>query len=311
MCHPFLACRKWLAPPLPSQHHTITLLLPPRPISPLCSASHHPAPPLPLSTPPQVWGYFSVKGGGAIHEYSDSQFGHLFAKGETREAAIRAMVVALKEIKIRWVAGGGGRSIGCGDSRYIAPPTNLLASASLRAPLACLLLSPSDFLAAVPLARPVTSPIPPHPAPPLPLLLPYPQGRDPHHCGLCGGAGAEPRLCGQHAPHGLAGRTHLGAGAVLAWAGGRRHLLCWGFLLVPAAALLVTSNHPASSHVSHSAGAQRAAPLAPVCHLRYRAARAGPRVVPLSRVPQLPGEGAAAACTHLPHHPARGVCGGR
>ena len=29
------------------------------------------------------------------------QFGHLFAKGETREAAIRAMVVALKEVKIR------------------------------------------------------------------------------------------------------------------------------------------------------------------------------------------------------------------
>ncbi|KAL4859471.1 Acetyl-CoA carboxylase 1 [Chlorella vulgaris] len=50
---------------------------------------------------PEVWGYFSVKGGGAIHEYSDSQFGHLFAKGESREAAIRAMVVALKEIKIR------------------------------------------------------------------------------------------------------------------------------------------------------------------------------------------------------------------
>ena len=29
------------------------------------------------------------------------QFGHLFSKGRTREAAIRAMVVALKEIKIR------------------------------------------------------------------------------------------------------------------------------------------------------------------------------------------------------------------
>ena len=29
------------------------------------------------------------------------QFGHLFAKGDTREAAIRAMVVALKEVKIR------------------------------------------------------------------------------------------------------------------------------------------------------------------------------------------------------------------
>eukprot|EP00887_Chlorella_sp_A99_P005434 scaffold1.g5434.t1 len=50
---------------------------------------------------PEVWGYFSVKGGGAIHEFSDSQFGHLFAKGESREAAVRAMVVALKEVKIR------------------------------------------------------------------------------------------------------------------------------------------------------------------------------------------------------------------
>jgi acetyl/propionyl-CoA carboxylase alpha subunit len=29
------------------------------------------------------------------------QFGHLFARGETRVAAIRAMVVALKETKIR------------------------------------------------------------------------------------------------------------------------------------------------------------------------------------------------------------------
>lgn len=29
------------------------------------------------------------------------QFGHLFAKGDTRDAAIRSMVVALKEIKIR------------------------------------------------------------------------------------------------------------------------------------------------------------------------------------------------------------------
>lgn len=50
---------------------------------------------------PEVWGYFSVKGGGEIHEYSDSQFGHLFAKGETRDAAIRSMVVALKELRVR------------------------------------------------------------------------------------------------------------------------------------------------------------------------------------------------------------------
>ena len=50
---------------------------------------------------PDVWGYFSVKGGGSVHEFSDSQFGHLFAKGENRNAAIRSMVVALKELKIR------------------------------------------------------------------------------------------------------------------------------------------------------------------------------------------------------------------
>ena len=56
---------------------------------------------LSFRTSPEVWGYFSVKSGGGIHEFSDSQFGHLFAKGETREAAIRSMVVALKEVKIR------------------------------------------------------------------------------------------------------------------------------------------------------------------------------------------------------------------
>ena len=56
---------------------------------------------LSFRTSPEVWGYFSVKSGGGITEFSDSQFGHLFAKGETREAAIRSMVVALKEVKIR------------------------------------------------------------------------------------------------------------------------------------------------------------------------------------------------------------------
>ncbi|CAK0731625.1 hypothetical protein CVIRNUC_000020 [Coccomyxa viridis] len=56
---------------------------------------------LSFRTSPDVWGYFSVKSGGGIHEFSDSQFGHLFAKGDTREGAIRAMVVALKEVKIR------------------------------------------------------------------------------------------------------------------------------------------------------------------------------------------------------------------
>ena len=34
-----------------------------------------------------VWGYFSVGANGGIHEFADSQFGHLFAKGPTREVS--------------------------------------------------------------------------------------------------------------------------------------------------------------------------------------------------------------------------------
>eukprot|EP00899_Mesostigma_viride_P017896 jgi/Mesvir1/26107/Mv06825-RA.1 len=50
---------------------------------------------------PDVWGYFSVKASGGIHEFSDSQFGHLFAFGKTRAAASGAMVLALKDLAIR------------------------------------------------------------------------------------------------------------------------------------------------------------------------------------------------------------------
>lgn len=50
---------------------------------------------------PEVWGYFAVKPGGAVHEFSDSQFGHVFARGANRAEAVRSMVVALKEVKIR------------------------------------------------------------------------------------------------------------------------------------------------------------------------------------------------------------------
>ena len=32
-----------------------------------------------------------------MHEYADSQFGHIFASGPTREEARRALVMALKE----------------------------------------------------------------------------------------------------------------------------------------------------------------------------------------------------------------------
>ena len=31
-----------------------------------------------------VWGYFSVTNDGKVHEFADSQFGHIFAKGPTR-----------------------------------------------------------------------------------------------------------------------------------------------------------------------------------------------------------------------------------
>jgi len=50
---------------------------------------------------PSVWGYFSMDSSGSIHEYADSQFGHLFANGKDREDARRNMVLALKELSIR------------------------------------------------------------------------------------------------------------------------------------------------------------------------------------------------------------------
>ena len=50
---------------------------------------------------PDVWGYFSVDSSGLVHEFADSQFGHLFANGVDREAARKNMVLALRELSIR------------------------------------------------------------------------------------------------------------------------------------------------------------------------------------------------------------------
>uniref|UniRef100_A0A7S3K3Q2 Acetyl-CoA carboxylase n=1 Tax=Aureoumbra lagunensis TaxID=44058 RepID=A0A7S3K3Q2_9STRA len=50
---------------------------------------------------PSVWGYFSVGANGAVHEFADSQFGHLFAFGKNREEARKSLVLALKELKVR------------------------------------------------------------------------------------------------------------------------------------------------------------------------------------------------------------------
>lgn len=49
----------------------------------------------------ECWGYFSVGSGGAIHPYADSQFGHIFSSGETREDARRGAVMALRNLVIR------------------------------------------------------------------------------------------------------------------------------------------------------------------------------------------------------------------
>nr|ASZ00205.1 acetyl-CoA carboxylase 2 [Erodium texanum] len=56
---------------------------------------------LSFKSKPNVWAYFSVKSGGGIHEFSDSQYGHVFAFGESRDVAIANMVLGLKEVQIR------------------------------------------------------------------------------------------------------------------------------------------------------------------------------------------------------------------
>ncbi|RLN37492.1 hypothetical protein BBO99_00001939 [Phytophthora kernoviae] len=50
---------------------------------------------------PDVWGYFSVDSSGQVHEFADSQFGHLFSWSTTREKARKNMILALKELSIR------------------------------------------------------------------------------------------------------------------------------------------------------------------------------------------------------------------
>ncbi|CCW65873.1 unnamed protein product [Phytomonas sp. EM1] len=49
----------------------------------------------------ECWGYFSVNSGGEIHQFADSQFGHIFSSGSTREDARRGMVLALRNLVIR------------------------------------------------------------------------------------------------------------------------------------------------------------------------------------------------------------------
>jgi acetyl-CoA carboxylase/biotin carboxylase 1 len=45
-----------------------------------------------------VWGYFSIRSNSSIHNFSDSQFGHVFAFGKNREEARITMISALSGI---------------------------------------------------------------------------------------------------------------------------------------------------------------------------------------------------------------------
>lgn len=46
------------------------------------------------------WGYFSVGANGGIHEFADSQFGHIFAHGVGREDARKALMLALRQMDV-------------------------------------------------------------------------------------------------------------------------------------------------------------------------------------------------------------------
>ena len=50
---------------------------------------------------PETWGYFSIAPSGGLHEYADSQFGHIFAHGSDRDSACKNIIMALKELSIR------------------------------------------------------------------------------------------------------------------------------------------------------------------------------------------------------------------
>ena len=52
-------------------------------------------------TMPGVNGNFSIGSGGGVHQFADSQFGHVFAHRETREEASTALVQTLSEFSVR------------------------------------------------------------------------------------------------------------------------------------------------------------------------------------------------------------------
>merc|ERR1719440_220018 len=56
--------------------------------------------PVRFQSNPNLWGYFSVGANGKIHEFADSQFGHIFAKGADRNEARMIMQQGLRTMGI-------------------------------------------------------------------------------------------------------------------------------------------------------------------------------------------------------------------
>nr|XP_027200382.1 acetyl-CoA carboxylase-like [Dermatophagoides pteronyssinus] len=56
-----------------------------------------------------VWGYFSVTQGGKVHQYCDSQIGHIFAVGKTRTEARKHLLNSLRTLIIRGEIWAGPR----------------------------------------------------------------------------------------------------------------------------------------------------------------------------------------------------------
>eukprot|EP01054_Gregarina_sp_Poly1_P000780 Gregarina_sp_Poly_1__779@NODE_1187_length_4827_cov_61_777101_g816_i0_p1_GENE_NODE_1187_length_4827_cov_61_777101_g816_i0NODE_1187_length_4827_cov_61_777101_g816_i0_p1_ORF_typecomplete_len837_score121_93CPSase_L_D2/PF02786_17/4_5e58Biotin_carb_N/PF00289_22/4_1e23Biotin_carb_N/PF00289_22/1e03Biotin_carb_C/PF02785_19/1_8e23Biotin_carb_C/PF02785_19/7_3e03ATPgrasp_3/PF02655_14/1_4e14Biotin_lipoyl/PF00364_22/1_4e10ATPgrasp_Ter/PF15632_6/1_7e08ATPgrasp/PF02222_22/8_6e08ATPgrasp/PF02222_22/9_9e03Dala_Da len=64
---------------------------------PTCGEIHE----LSFESSPHVWAYFSVGTTSRIHQFADSQFGHIFATGPDREAARTVLLLSLRSLIVR------------------------------------------------------------------------------------------------------------------------------------------------------------------------------------------------------------------
>lgn len=64
---------------------------------PTCGEIHE----LSFESSPHVWAYFSVGTTSRIHQYADSQFGHIFATGPNRAAARTVLLLSLRSLIVR------------------------------------------------------------------------------------------------------------------------------------------------------------------------------------------------------------------